>query len=46
VPREERDKAVVLVNANDEIIWVPGYKVGVLARGGEQKITIHYQRGK
>jgi tRNA(Ile)-lysidine synthetase-like protein len=46
VPREEREDAVVILDANQEIVWIPGFKVGILARQGDQKIMIHYQRGK
>jgi len=45
VPREEREKVLVVENRNHEIFWIPGYKIGSLAREGNQKIYVSYRKG-
>lgn len=45
VPREEREKVLVMENRNHEIFWIPGYKIGPLAREGNQKIYVSYRKG-
>lgn len=45
VPRKDREEVLVLENRNKEILWVLGYKIGVLTKEGKQKIHISYQKG-
>jgi len=45
IPKDERDRLLVLANPGGEIFWIPGIKIGSLAREGEQSIDITFVRG-
>jgi tRNA(Ile)-lysidine synthase len=46
IPRDDRANQLVLLNRNQEILWVPGIKISKIAKEGNQKIYLTYRKGK